>query len=438
MLIRRVVSLLVLSLSLATSSAAQSAGTWEIGAFGRYTDFAAALKMDDKGGGGASLGFFPLSRLELEGAVSVISTAQPAGPLGNVTNVPIYARLIYNQPVASFLQFLLGVGYIQNTYKSDGEWYGDSGVTGLLGVRLRLGGTLALRLAGMADYLPAYTNDEISAGDATGLGLEAGISVLLGGRPRPSGTEVFVEPRAPEPQAQEPQEDPAPSDSDGDGVTDDADRCPGTPAGAAVGADGCPPPVVEEELAPIEEEPVPEPDADSDGIPDSLDRCPGTAVGEEVDSEGCSLTRDSDGDGVVDSRDRCEGSAQGTRVDSTGCPTLFAEGETRITLHNAFRPGTWDLTPDARAKLDGIAQTLIANPSIRIAIAGYTDSSGTERRNVWLSQTRADAVKLYLRQNGVPRERMTARGYGPADPVASNDTAGGRALNRRIELRKLE
>ncbi len=447
MLIRRVVSSSVLCLALATSAAAQSAGTWEIGASGHYREYAAALTMQNKGGGGLSVGYFPLARLELEAAVSVISTAQPGGPLGDVTNVPIYARLIYNQPVVSSLQLLLGAGYIQNTYESAGEWYGDSGVTGLLGLRLGLGRTLALRLAGTADYLPAYVDDVTTSRDATSLGFEAGLSVLLGGRPRPSGTEVFVEPRAWEPQPAEPEEEPAPSDSDADGVTDDADLCPGTPTGATVEADGCQPPAVEEEPAPVEVEEVPaavvvaalpEPDADSDGVPDSLDRCPGTVADDVVDSGGCSITRDSDGDGVVDSSDRCENTAPGTRVDSTGCPALFGEGETKITLNNAFKPGTWDLKPEARAKLDGIAQTLIANPSIRIAIAGYTDSSGSERRNTWLSQTRADAVKLYLRENGVPRERMTARGYGPADPVASNDTAEGRALNRRIELRKLE
>jgi outer membrane protein OmpA-like peptidoglycan-associated protein len=279
--------------------------------------------------------------------------------------------------------------------------------------------------------------------------------VLLGGRPRSSSTEVFVEPRAWEPQTAEPEEEPVPSDSDNDGVTDDADRCSGTPAGASVDADGCPPQAVEEEPAPVEveEEPapvveevvapvvvaaLPEPDADSDGVDDSLDRCPGTAADDAVDAGGCSITRDSDGDGVVDSSDRCENTAPGTRVDSTGCPALFGEGETRITLHNAFKSGTWDLKPEARAKLDGIARTLIAYPTMRIAIAGYSDNAGEERRNTWLSQTRADAVKLYLRQQGVPRERMTARGYGPADPIASNDTEEGRALNRRIELRKLE
>jgi hypothetical protein len=156
MLIRRVVSSWVLSLALVTSAAAQSAGTWEIGASGRYREFAAALTMEDKGGGGVSLGFFPLSRLELEAAVSVISTVQPGGPLGDVTNVPIYARLIYNQPVMSSLQLLLGAGYIQNAYASAGEWYGDSGVTGLLGFRLGLGRTLALRLAGTADLPRRY------------------------------------------------------------------------------------------------------------------------------------------------------------------------------------------------------------------------------------------------------------------------------------------
>jgi outer membrane protein OmpA-like peptidoglycan-associated protein len=80
----------------------------------------------------------------------------------------------------------------------------------------------------------------------------------------------------------------------------------------------------------------------------------------------------------------------------------------------------------------------LAYPSLRIEIAGYTDNVGDQRRNVWLSQTRADAVKLYLSRQGVARDRMVTRGYGPADPVASNATPEGRARNRRVELRRLQ
>jgi OOP family OmpA-OmpF porin len=183
--------------------------------------------------------------------------------------------------------------------------------------------------------------------------------------------------------------------------------------------------------------PPPEPDADGDGVPDSSDRCPDTAAGVEVDSQGCPRVIDSDGDGVIDSEDRCARTPAGTEVDSVGCPILVDVDAVEVTLEGAFRSGTWELTSAAETDLDGIAQVLLAYPSLRIEIAGYTDNVGEERRNIWLSQTRADAVKLYLSRQGVPRDRMVTRGYGPADPVASNATPEGRARNRRVELRRI-
>jgi outer membrane protein OmpA-like peptidoglycan-associated protein len=420
----------IAALCLATSAAAQPAGTWELGAFGRYTDFADVLLMRHEYGGGGSIGFFPLSRLELEAATSLTSTVRPA-PFGDVTYVPIQARLVYNQPILAFLDVMVGAGYILSTYKIDREWYGDSGVTGLLGARLNLSRRFALRLSGTADYLPAYSEEGVKFEEQVNLSLEAGISVLLGGRPRGGGEPVVVAS-----EAAEVQEARAPTDADGDGVLDDVDRCPNTPPGIVVAADGCPPPVVEE--PPAEEVmPPPVPDSDGDGVSDGHDRCPDTAVGVEVDSLGCPLTRDSDGDGVIDADDRCADTPPGTDVDSAGCPVLIDVDAIEITLEGAFRSGTWELTPAAREVLDGVAQTLLAYPSLRVQIAGYTDNVGEERRNVWLSQTRADAVKLYLSRQGVPRDRMVTRGYGPADPVASNETAEGRARNRRVELRRL-
>ncbi len=431
MLIRHVISA-VAALLLATSAAAQPAGTWELGAFGRYTDFADVLLMRHEYGGGASIGFFPLSRLELEAASSLTSTARPA-PFGHVTYVPIQARLIYNQPVLAFLDVMVGAGYLLNTYKMNQEWYGDSGVSGLLGARVHLSRSFALRLAGIADYLPAYSEADVKFDEQVSLVLEAGISVLLGGPPRGGGVPVIVAS-----ETAEVQETRAPTDSDSDGVLDEADRCPATPAGTTVGADGCALPAAEEPPVAEEVMPPPEPDSDGDGVSDSLDRCPNTEAGAEVDSRGCPLVRDSDGDGVADSEDRCVGTAPGAEVDSVGCPVAFDESAIEITLEGAFRGGTWELTSAAQEVLDGVAQVLLAHPTLRVEIAGYTDNAGEERRNLWLSQTRADAVKLYLSRKGVPRDRMVARGYGPADPVASNDTPEGRARNRRVELRRLQ
>lgn len=426
----RHISLAVAALTLATSATAQPAGTWELGAAGRYSGFADVLHLNDAYGGGAWIGFFPIPRLELEVASSVTSTDHSLPPVGDAIYVPVKARLTYNQPLLNMLDLRIGAGYIYNTYRIDPDWYGDSGVTALLGTRLYVSRSVAVLLSGTADYLPAYSDRTDVFGELVSWGLEAGISVLLGGRPRPTGPPVVL---AAEPV--EVQERQAPVDSDGDGIPDGADRCPGTPAGITVGASGCPPPVVEE---PAPQEEAPPPDSDGDGVSDSRDRCPETAAGLEVDSEGCPLRRDSDGDGVLDSEDRCAETPPGSEVDSVGCPVLIDIAAVEVTLEGAFRSGTWDLTPSAEKTLDGVARVMLGHPTLRIEIAGYTDNVGEERRNLWLSQTRADAVKLYLSSRGVARDRMVTRGYGPADPVASNQTPEGRARNRRVEIRRIQ
>ncbi|MGD8868743.1 MAG: OmpA family protein [Gemmatimonadales bacterium] len=431
MLLRQI-SLTVAALTLASSAAAQPAGTWEMGAVGRYSGFADILHLDDEYGGGAFIGFFPLARLELEVAASLTSTVHSLPPVGDAIYVPVKARLTYNQPLLSFVDLRIGAGYIFNTYRIDPDWYGDSGVTALLGARFHVSRRVALLLSGTGDYLPAYSDRTDVFDELVSWGLEAGISVLLGGRPRAGGAPVVATT-----EAAEEQQIRAPTDGDGDGIPDDADRCPGTPAGITVGADGCPPPVAQEPAPTEEALPPPEPDGDGDGVPDSRDRCPETAAGTEVDAEGCPLTRDSDGDGVFDSEDRCDDTPPGSEVDPVGCPILTDTAAVEATLEGAFRSGTWGLTSSAEQTLDSVARVMLAHPTLRIEIAGYTDNLGEERRNLWLSQTRADAVKLYLSKRGVARDRMVTRGYGPADPVASNQTPEGRARNRRVEIRRI-
>ncbi|MEW6489505.1 MAG: OmpA family protein [Thermodesulfobacteriota bacterium] len=111
---------------------------------------------------------------------------------------------------------------------------------------------------------------------------------------------------------------PPPADSDGDGVPDDRDKCPDTPAGVTVDADGCPL------------------DSDGDGVPDYLDKCPGTPAGVKVDASGCPL--DSDGDGVPDYLDKCPGTPANVRVDASGCP-LDSDGD-GVPDHLDKCPGT--------------------------------------------------------------------------------------------------
>ncbi|OLD74036.1 MAG: hypothetical protein AUF61_00305 [Chloroflexi bacterium 13_1_20CM_66_33] len=255
-----------------------------------------------------------------------------------------------------------------------------------------------------------------------------------------------------------------PIDSDADGVPDGIDQCPGTPAGVGVDSKGCPM------------------DADSDGVPDGLDKCPGTPKGATVDSNGCPL--DSDVDGVPDGLDQCPNTPTGTKVDPAGCPlpveavrppaapagapakcppappgsqvdangclVLFAPQAaaplapgappprpTLILRGVNFETGRSVLTRDSYLVLDAVAASLVANPEIRIEVAGYTDSTGTKFSNLRLSQARAAAVRFYLARKGVPPVRMVAKGYGASGYVAPNGTAAGRAQNRRVELHKL-
>jgi outer membrane protein OmpA-like peptidoglycan-associated protein len=79
----------------------------------------------------------------------------------------------------------------------------------------------------------------------------------------------------------------------------------------------------------------------------------------------------------------------------------------------------------------------VANPEIRIEIAGYTDSTGARPMNLQLSMGRAGAVRAYLARRGVPPLQMQARGYGASGYIAPNTTPEGRAKNRRVELHKL-
>jgi outer membrane protein OmpA-like peptidoglycan-associated protein len=90
------------------------------------------------------------------------------------------------------------------------------------------------------------------------------------------------------------------------------------------------------------------------------------------------------------------------------------------------------LTDPARETLDQVASALARQPELRVEIQGYTDSIGKDAYNLQLSQRRADAVKSYLISKGANGTTLSARGYGKADPVATNDTPENRAKNRRV------
>jgi outer membrane protein OmpA-like peptidoglycan-associated protein len=103
------------------------------------------------------------------------------------------------------------------------------------------------------------------------------------------------------------------------------------------------------------------------------------------------------------------------------------------SVHFDFDKST--IRPDAAPVLNEAVATLKAEGGIAVIVEGYTDSVGTDAYNLKLSHRRADAVRQYLVKHGIPANRITTEGFGESRPVASNDTADGRAQNRRVELR---
>jgi len=99
-----------------------------------------------------------------------------------------------------------------------------------------------------------------------------------------------------------------------------------------------------------------------------------------------------------------------------------------------FDTGSSTLKPGAREKLAKISGILLAHPGLTLQIEGHTDSVGSDEFNQQLSERRADAVRDFLAEQGVPASSITARGFGKTQPVASNDTPEGRQRNRRVEL----
>ncbi len=220
-------------------------------------------------------------------------------------------------------------------------------------------------------------------------------------------------------------------DSDGDGVPDDLDKCPGTPAGVKVDRDGCPL------------------DSDRDGVYDYLDKCPGTPAGVKVDKDGCPL--DSDGDGVPDYLDKCPDTPKGMAVDKDGCPLAAMEKpapaapapsavETaimekgRVTLNVEFDTDKSIVKKQYDEEIGRLASVMKKYRDLKIVIEGHTDNVGTAKYNQKLSERRAEAVKKYLVEKfGIEPSRLSAKGYGLTKPVASNATKEGRQKNRRVE-----
>lgn len=278
---------LVCALVTASSARAQERRyLFEVGAAGSYQGYGETADLGGSAGGLGRVGvWLPLNfSAELEGTL-----ANPRAGAAD-TDVKVtagWAALLYNILLGSRNSAYAKFGVGQTKY--GGECVGPricgKTTTLLGGLGFRFGITPLVLIRTEVVILPNSgtstranptpppdtLREDVSF---TNYGLNVGVSLMLGSKPIP--------------------------DSDADGILNNRDRCPNTPAGAQVNGVGCPA------------------DTDGDGVANGIDRCPNTALGATVDAIGC--TRDSDGDNIADGIDKCPDSPAGVLVDSTGCP----------------------------------------------------------------------------------------------------------------------
>lgn len=143
---------------------------------------------------------------------------------------------------------------------------------------------------------------------------------------------------------------------------------------------------------------------------------------------------DADGDGVKDDRDLCPDTPKGTKVDHTGCPLQ----DVTVLKGVNFDFDKDTLRPDAMPILDEAAAVMQRYPEISVEIAGHTDSVGSDDYNLDLSDRRAKSVMDYFISKGIDAGRLSSKGYGESAPVTGNESAAGRADNRRVEMRVIK
>ena len=246
-----------------------------------------------------------------------------------------------------------------------------------------------------------------------------------------------------EPKVIAPPPPPPPVDTDGDGITDDKDKCP-TEKGLAK-YDGCPIPDTDKDGINDEEDKCPTvpgfakyqgcpiPDTDKDGINDEEDKCP--TVAGVARYQGCPVP-DTDNDGVNDEEDKCPNLA-GPR-DNQGCPVINEEVRKKVDYaanNILFVTGSAKLQSKSNKGLNEVVKILQDNPDMRLAIDGHTDNVGSDEKNQQLSDDRAASVKAYFVSKGIDESRIVSAGHGETQPLADNKTAAGRAKNRRVEMK---
>jgi len=355
----------------------------------------------------------------------------------------------------------MGVSSDQEALSDDADKVGHLGV----GVKFQINRLLMFRLDGRLYRAPRVIEAGATEDPRDGTNhwaALAGISMTLGRGPAPEalpsdgdgdGITDDVD-KCPAEKGDPPDGCPKAKDSDGDGIMDDADRCKTQPetVNSFEDDDGCPDQVPDKDgdglsdaLDSCIDQPedvdgfedtdgCPDPDDDKDGVLDASDKCPREAG--PVENRGCPDT-DRDGDGVVDRLDNCP-DEPGTAANH-GCKkkqlALITQNSIKILDKVYFNTNKATIQKRSNRLLDNVAQVIINHPEVpRIRIEGHTDDKGKDDYNKDLSQRRADRVRMYLIEKGVPEDRLEAVGYGEEKPVADNTSAKGRAANRRVEF----
>jgi OOP family OmpA-OmpF porin len=403
--------------ALTSPAASQQAGTLEFGAFAQASYFEESINFEQgAGGGGIRVGFFPVRYLELEAEGAFVPTEGRGGI--NVSYIPLRARLLFNLPVGEHGALLVGGGYARNEFRRDLDTH-ESGVTGLLGARLGLPGSTSIRISASLDYIPSpsielYPSGALEPDHNVNWNVQAGLGFLLGG-----GRSRVAQRREPAPVA--PRPDSLAMQARRDSLAQAARQDSIRVAQAAR---------AQQDSARIAQERA---DARQQALRDSL------SLVARQDSIRTAALRDSlrltqNRARIASLRDSLERMALRDSL-----RLMMATRQTRLTLRGVnFQLGKAVLLPISRDILEEVARSLVANPQVRVEVAGHTDSTGSRAVNERLSLARAESVKAYLIENGVGAGQLEVQGYASTQPVASNKTASGRAQNRRVELRRID
>ncbi|MFH2006548.1 MAG: OmpA family protein, partial [bacterium] len=197
----------------------------------------------------------------------------------------------------------------------------------------------------------------------------------------------------------------------------------------------------------------PDPDNDGDGVPDKDDKCPGydsdkkdnfAKTKEDIDGfedeDGCP-DPDNDKDGILDKDDKCPNEPEtfNNYKDDDGCPDknpiTITKDRVLIMEKIYFETNKAIIRKISHPILITVAKTLIAHKELKlIEIQGHTDERGSRRYNLDLSQRRANSVRNFLINQGVPADRLTARGYGEDRPKCRQSSTECWSRNRRSEF----